>query len=201
MFNLDTAERINQIKSEIAKANQEDPHQKCDRGEIRQGLGSYEDDVPGASSSTDRPRIKAIKVIKVELEQKDEGDEVKKFRVTLAAALSLSLAAQGLFGKCAKRNKVQKIEEPEADDTECSDEFELVSNEAEEAPHQGEAGEELEDDFGIEEDNPVEKAKMIRCLNKIKEQIKDRDWEEKKRTRRAEAEKQRKQKDHCLKLI
>jgi hypothetical protein len=123
---------------------------------------------------------------------------------------------QWLFGKCAKRNKVQKIEEPEAEDAGSTDEFELFSNEeeprvqdpikatihrdAEEAPHQAEAGEESEDDTGIEEDDPVEKAKMIIHLKNIKEQIKTQRKEEE-RTRVAEAGKLRKQKGDCLKLI
>jgi hypothetical protein len=34
------------------------------------------------------------------------------------------------------------------------------------------------DDFGIEEDDPVEKARMISCLKNIKEQIENQFWEE-----------------------
>jgi flagellar biogenesis protein FliO len=93
-------------------------------------------DTPGASSSTDRPRISAIKVIKVEMEQKDEEYEVEQFLVTLTAALGLSLAVQWVFGKrtkCAKRNNQPSKTEAQVNtlkiqDSESSEKFELISN-------------------------------------------------------------------------
>ena len=88
-------------------------------------------DTPGASSLSDRPRISATKVIKVEMEQKDEEYDVEKFLTALAAALCLSLAVQWLFGKrtkCAKRTnqppkqeaqiKALKVQESESSDEE-----------------------------------------------------------------------------------
>ena len=108
-------------------------------------------------------------------------------------------------------------------ESESSDEFELVSNteeavleeqSPEEPPQeptaQQEVGAKHQDDFDIEEDDPVEKAKMIKCLKNIKEQIKDAKWEVTERARAAErtkaAEEQaraeailRRKKDHCLK--
>ena len=64
----------------------------------------------------------------MELEQ-EEVDDVKKFLLTLAEALSLSSAVRWLFGNCSERNKVPKIEEPEVEDAGSLDEFELVSDE------------------------------------------------------------------------
>jgi hypothetical protein len=75
-----------------------------------------------------------------------------------------------------------------------SDEFELVPNVeqvptqevTEEVSIQANKGGESEDDFGIEEDEPIEKARMIKSLRNIKDQIKDPKWEEKERAREEE---------------
>ena len=56
-------------------------------------------DTPGARGSQDpAPRVKTIKVIKVEMEQQEADFE--KIGLTVLLAMALSVAAQWLFGKC-----------------------------------------------------------------------------------------------------
>ena len=130
------------------------------------------------------------------MRQKEEEYDVEKFLVTLTAALGLSLAVQWLFGKrtkCARRNnQSSKNEAPvktvKVQDSESSDEFELILRHEEEVPEppqsqkinqQEDPVEDPEEDFGIEEEDPDEKAMMIGRLKNIPRQIKDPKWKEK----------------------
>ena len=91
--------------------------ERFERGEIRaaryadydRGQGSIEGDTPGSTSSNDpMPRIKVMRVIKIEVEEDEEDNEIQRFIVTMIAAISLSIAIQWLFGKgTIKRKKFQ----------------------------------------------------------------------------------------------
>jgi hypothetical protein len=110
-------ERMNDIRKVLQEDQKGNNQDRLDRGELRkevirilpEGLGSYEGDNPGASSSGEtKPMIKAFKVIKVELEE----DEPEGMKITLAmiAAVILTLVTQLLFMKCKKRhNPVETV--------------------------------------------------------------------------------------------
>ena len=98
---------------------------------------TYEEpmDTPGASSFTERPRINAVKTIKVEMEQSEEA-AYEKTGLTVLPSMELSVAVQWLLGKrtqCAKKNhqppkQESQIKAFKIQESESSDEFEFVSN-------------------------------------------------------------------------
>jgi hypothetical protein len=80
---LPCIERMNELQRELQEKQKEEHQGRLDKGELRsitsklrpEGLGSYEEDNPGATSSAEpMPSIKAFKVIKIELKE-DEPKE------------------------------------------------------------------------------------------------------------------------------
>ena len=126
-------------------------HRKSHYNREDGGLTSHQRDDPGGSSSQDpTPKIKAFKVIKIEVEDDSDEDKGQKFILTLLAAIVLSMIGQWLFGKCAKRYKTRStpIERPE--EQEESD-FEIVSEPEEATEEQTEARTEAQTEAEPEE--------------------------------------------------
>ena len=137
---LPNIERINHLKFLTSESHQEEIIKQFEEGVLRvedfsKGTTNESEGVretpnmPGASSSKDHASIKAIKIIKVEMEQNEEVD-VEKIGLTVLLAMALSVAVQWLFGKCPRRKhqvdqevKVKMIKKQE---DEGSEDFELV---------------------------------------------------------------------------
>ena len=89
LINLPNVNRINQLKWLMSEAHQAELKRQLQQGVIRNesfdkdfkwGNDNVQEteDTPGATSSKDHaPRVKTIKVIKVEMEQKEEADYEK----------------------------------------------------------------------------------------------------------------------------
>ena len=71
--------------------------------------------------------IRVIRVLKVEIEDDSEEDKTQRFITTLLAAITLIVIVQWLFGKCARRNRVQSTPSETPQEEEESEEFEIVS--------------------------------------------------------------------------
>jgi hypothetical protein len=125
------------------------------QGTPERGMTSYEGDSGGASSSGDgRPRVKTLKVTKIEVEDDEEKEKGLGSILTAIVTVRMTVAMQWLFGKCNKRNPPlttpqQTIEEEIKVESE-EEEFELV----EEEPQTGTTGETEDQGEEIEEDQP-----------------------------------------------
>jgi hypothetical protein len=137
---LPSIERINELRRELQEKQQEENQGRLDKGELRsisaklrpEGLGSYEEDNPGAAGSGEPiPSIKAFKVIKVELEE-DEPEGGTKITLAMIATVILTIVTQLLFMKCKKRNNpvetVNTEREQVPEESSEEDEFEIISN-------------------------------------------------------------------------
>ena len=84
------------------------------------------------SSHWPEPRVKTLKIVKVEVE---EEENYGRFMKTLVAAVGCQLLLNWLYGKCQKRLKGQKKSQEVEEETDEEDEdFEIVSAGTGESP-------------------------------------------------------------------
>lgn len=163
LINLPNVERINELKYLMSVANQEEVERQLQKRIVRSEVFDKDfkhgkddvnetPDMPGASSSKDHARLKALNIIKVEMEQNEEID-YEKIGITVLLAFALSVAVQWLFEKCMKWSKRNNQPKPEAriktikaHGEESLDEFELISNNEVEDEEEPQTTQEVEDD-------------------------------------------------------
>jgi hypothetical protein len=139
-------QQMSVIRKTIEENHKTEEYERYQRGELikpevlegtpsqgtpERGMTSYEGDSGGAGSSNDgRPRVKTLKVIKIEVEDDEEKGRSLGSILPAIVTVLMTVAMQWLFGRCQRRNQPLTEQQPTIED-ESEEEFELV-DEAEE---------------------------------------------------------------------
>ena len=125
-------QQMHAIRKTIEENHKTEEYERYQRGELitpealegtpsqgtpEKGMTSYEGDSGGAGSSGDgRPRVKVLKVIKIEVEDDEEKDRSLGSILTAIVTVLMTVAMQWLFGRCQRRNQPLTEQQPTIED-------------------------------------------------------------------------------------
>jgi hypothetical protein len=155
--------RMTKVRNEIAQRQDQLNTERYNRGELFKatdllGQDYYKRGEEAGSSSTDIPRIRVIKILKIEIQDDSEEGQSQRFITTLLTAVTLSVIGQWLFGRRNRRNRTQSTPTEPQQEEEESEDYEVIEEPTEEVE---EVIEELIEEVEEIAAEPIEEAEEV----------------------------------------